>query len=151
MADRPSAAELADVFGRVAKILARKFDERLDESGVSLPRSRVLVEVTRLGPIRVTDVASAVGIAQGTASTLLEALVRDGLVARFVDPTDRRATMMIATPKGVQQAQSWLRAYEAAAEELFSLLPRSRWAELIEIMSILGGQEEVADRHDTPA
>jgi DNA-binding MarR family transcriptional regulator len=148
MADRPdgesegpSAVELADTFGRAAKILARKFDERLNEGGVSFPRSRVLVEVTRLGPIRVTDVASAVGIAQGTASTLLEALVRDGLVARSEDPTDRRVTRMIATPKGVQQAQSWLQAYQAAADELFSPLPRSRWPELIDIMSILGGEE----------
>src|SRR6202022_4459062 len=119
----PSAVELADVFGRVAKIIARKFDERLGEVGVSFPRARVLVEVTRLGPIRVTDVASAVGIAQGTASTLLDALVRDGLVERSEDPTDRRVTRMIATPKGVQQAQSWLLAYQAVAEELFSLLP----------------------------
>ena len=148
MADRPdgesagpSAVELADAFGRAAKIIARKLDERLGEVGVSFPRSRVMVEVTRLGPIRVTDVASAVGIAQGTASTLLEALVRDGLVARSEDTTDRRVTKMIATPKGVQQAQTWLRAYQAAAEELFSLLPRSRWPELIDIMSILGAQE----------
>lgn len=109
--------------------------------GVSLPRARVLMEVTRLGPIRVTDVAAAVGIAQGTASTLLEALVRDELVARTEDPADRRVTKMIATPAGVQQAQTWLRAYQAAAEELFSPLPRSRWPELIDIMSILGGQE----------
>ena len=148
MADRPdgesagpSAVELADAFGRAAKIIARKLDERLGEVGVSFPRSRVMVEVTRLGAIRVTDVASAVGIAQGTASTLLEALVRDGLVARSEDTTDRRVTKMIATPKGVQQAQTWLRAYQAAAEELFSLLPRSRWPELIDIMSILGAQE----------
>ena len=148
MADRPdgenagpSAAELADVFGRAAKILARKFDERLGAGGVSFPRSRVLAEVTRLGPIRVTDVASAVGIAQGTASTLLEALVRDGLVARSEDPTDRRVTRVVATPKGQRQAQSWLRAYQAAADELFSPLPRSRWPELIDIMSILAGYD----------
>jgi DNA-binding MarR family transcriptional regulator len=128
-------------FGRAAKILARKFDERLGEGGVSFPRSRVLVEVTRLGPIRVTDVAAAVGIAQGTASTLLEALVRDGLVARSEDPTDRRATRIIATPKGVQQAQSWLQAYQSAADELFSPLPRSRWPELLDIMTILAGHE----------
>jgi hypothetical protein len=32
-------AELADAFGRVAKILARKFDERLAEVGVSFPPS----------------------------------------------------------------------------------------------------------------
>ncbi|TDC50390.1 MarR family transcriptional regulator [Jiangella ureilytica] len=148
MADRPgsgntgpSAVELADTFGRVAKILGRAFDERLGEVGVSFPRARVLVEVARLGPIRVTDVAAAVGIAQGTASSLLEALVRDELVARTEDPADRRVTKMIATPAGVQQAETWLRAYAAAAEELFSPLPRSRWPELIDIMSILGSHE----------
>ncbi|MHC9293300.1 MarR family winged helix-turn-helix transcriptional regulator [Mycobacterium sp. LTG2003] len=137
----PSAAELADTFGRVAKTLARKFDERLAEVGVSFPRARVLAEVVRLGPIRVTDVAAAVGIAQGTASTLLEALVRDGLVARSEDSADRRVTKMVATPKGVQQAQLWLRAYETAAEELFAPLPRSRWTELVDIMSILSSQD----------
>jgi DNA-binding MarR family transcriptional regulator len=100
-----TTAELADAFGRVAKILARKFDERLAEVGVSLPRSRALVEVTRLGPIRVTDIASAVGIAQGTASTLLDALVRDGLVARSEDPADRRVTKMIATAHRVRPSR----------------------------------------------
>jgi hypothetical protein len=48
---------------------------------------------------------------------------------------------MVATAKGVQQAESWLRAYQAVADALFALLPRSRWPELIEIMSILGGRE----------
>ena len=137
----PSAGQLADAFGWAAKVLSRKFDEQLGEGGVSTPRSRVLVEVARLGPVRVTDVAAAVGIAQGTASTLLDALVRDGLVTRSEDLNDRRVTRMIATPKGLQQAQSWLRAYQAAAEELFSALPRSRWPQLIDMLSILGSQE----------
>jgi len=137
----PSAGELADAFGRAGKVLTRKFDEQLGEGGVSTPRSRVLVEVARLGPVRVTDVAAAVGIAQGTASTLLEALVRDGLVTRSEDPTDRRVTRMIATPKGLQQAQSWLRAYQVAADELFSVLPRSLWPQLIDMLSTLGGQD----------
>lgn len=77
---------------------------------------------------------AAVGIAQGTASTLLEALVRDGRVARSEDSADRRVTKMVATPKGVQQAELWQRAYKAAAEELFAPLPRSRWT-VVDIMS----------------
>ena len=141
VAGGPTATELADVFSRAAKVLARRFEEGLQGSGASLPRSRVLVEVARRGPIRVTDAATAVGIAQGTASTLLEALVRDGLVARSTDPTDRRATKMIATPEGARQAEAWLRAYEAVAVDLFAPLPRSRWPELIEILTALGGEE----------
>jgi len=137
----PSAWELADAFSRAGKVLTRKFDEHLGEGGVSTPRSRVLVEVARLGPVRVTDVASAVGIAQGTASTLLEALVRDGLVTRSEDPNDRRVTRVIATQKGIQQSQSWLQAYQTAADELFSVLPPSRWPDLIDMLSILGGQD----------
>ncbi|WP_328491582.1 MarR family winged helix-turn-helix transcriptional regulator [Streptomyces sp. NBC_00414] len=136
-----TAAELADVFSRAAKVLARKFEERLDGSGASLPRSRVLVEVARLGPIRVTDVAAAVGIAQGTASTLLEALVRDGLVARAQDPADRRVTKVLATSEGARQADAWLQAYEAAAEDLFAALPRSRWPEFADLLTVLGGEE----------
>ncbi|MBO0610907.1 MarR family winged helix-turn-helix transcriptional regulator [Myceligenerans salitolerans] len=136
----PTAVELADTFGRVAKILAREFDDRLGEVGVSFPRARVLVEVNRSGPIRVTDVAAAVGIAQGTASTLLEALVRDGLVERSQDPADRRVTQMIATSEGARQAETWLRAYQAAAEDLFAPLPHSRWSELIDLMTALDGR-----------
>ncbi|MGD9516394.1 helix-turn-helix domain-containing protein, partial [Mycolicibacterium sp.] len=36
-------------------------------------------------PVRLADLAREVGISQGTASTLVEALVRVGLVARGVD------------------------------------------------------------------
>lgn len=137
----PSAVELADTFGRVAKMLAREFDDRLGEVGVSLPRARVLTEVVRLGPVRVTDVAAAVGIAQGTASSLLEALVRDGFVERAENAADRRVTQMVATPAGSRQAEIWLRAYEIAAGEVFEALPRSRWHDLMDIMSALGNQE----------
>ena len=143
--EQPSAVDLADGFGRAAKILARRFDDRLGEAGVSFARARVLVEVVRLGPIRVTGVSQAVGISQGTASALLDALTREGLVTRTTDPADRRVTRVVATAEGRQRAELWMRAYESAAEELFSPLPRSRWPELLDIVRVL-----VAD-HEMPA
>ncbi|WP_236147686.1 MarR family winged helix-turn-helix transcriptional regulator [Mycolicibacterium sp. CH28] len=98
--------------------MVRAFDERLGDHGVSTPRSKVLFLVERLGPVRLTDLARAVGITQGTASTLADALVRDGLIERCADDSDRRVTLLQTTPTGRRQAQSWGRDYAAAAGEL---------------------------------
>jgi len=116
------AVALADAFGRAGKALVRAFDERLGDHGVSTPRSKVLFEVDRLGPVRLTDVARAVGITQATASNLAEALVRDGLVERHADHSDRRATLLTTTPAGRRQARSWALDYAMAAEELLGFL-----------------------------
>ena len=115
----------------------RAFDDRLGEQGVSTPRSKVLFEIDRLGPVRLTDVARAVGITQGTASTLAEALVRDGLVERRVDETDRRATLLTTTPAGRRQARSWAHDYAAAAEDLLGFLSAKEKALLTESLNRL--------------
>lgn len=112
--------ELADAFGRAGKSVVRAFDERLGEHGVSTPRSKLLAEVRRLGPVRLADLARAVGITQGTASALVDALVRDQLVARSADTEDRRAIRVRVTAQGDKQARLWLEAYRSAAQDIFS-------------------------------
>ncbi|GAY15509.1 hypothetical protein MSZK_22350 [Mycobacterium sp. shizuoka-1] len=76
----------------------------------------------RCGPVRLTDLARTVGITQGTASTLVDALVRDGLVERCADDSDRRVTLLQTTATGRRQAQTWAVAYTAASHELFGVL-----------------------------
>lgn len=135
--DQLTAAAVADAFSRAAKTLVRRFDERLGEHGVSTPRSRVLVEVVRLGPVRTTDLAAAVGIAQGTASSLVDALVQDGLVERTAHAADRRVTLLSATGEGSARARDWLRGYARAAEELLAPLPREQWPAFVGMLSRL--------------
>ncbi|MCV7178622.1 MarR family transcriptional regulator [Mycolicibacterium sphagni] len=119
---RQRAVDLADAFGRAGKTLVRALDERLGDHGVSTPRSKVLFEVNRCGPVRLTDLARTIGITQGTASTLIDALVREGLIERSPDDSDRRVTLLKTTTAGRAQAEAWATAYTAAAEELFSIL-----------------------------
>jgi DNA-binding MarR family transcriptional regulator len=114
--------ELADTFGRAGKSVMRAFDERLGEHGVSTPRSKLLAEIQRLGPVRLADLARAVGITQGTASTLVDALVRDQLVVRSTDADDRRAIRLCVTPHGDDQARRWLTDYLDAARDIFDCL-----------------------------
>lgn len=138
--DELTAAQVADEFSHAAKVLVRRFDDRLGEHGVSTPRSRLLVEVQRSQPVRVTEVALAVGIAQGTASALIEALVRDGLVERQVSAADRRAMLLRVTEQGAALARTWTSAYERAADELFQPLARRHWSALVEMLRTLSAE-----------
>lgn len=139
-----TAAQVADEFSRTAKILVRHFNERLGEHGVSTPRSRLVVEVARSQPVRLTELALAVGIAQGTASTLVDALVRDGLLERQTSAGDRRSVLLRVTAQGAALAQDWTAGYERAAEELFEPLTAEQMSTLIDILRTLSADETPA-------
>jgi DNA-binding MarR family transcriptional regulator len=132
-----TAAQVTDELSRAAKVLVRRFDDRLGEHGLSTPRSRVVAEVARSEPVRLTALANAVGIAQGTASTLVEALVRDGLLEREVSDEDRRAVLIRTTEAGAAFARTWTRTYEKAADELFAPLPREQWPAFVAMLRAL--------------
>ncbi|WP_432927400.1 MarR family winged helix-turn-helix transcriptional regulator [Microbispora sp. CA-135349] len=139
-----TAAQVADEFSRTAKVLVRHFNERLGEHGVSTPRSRLVVEVARSQPVRLTELALAVGIAQGTASTLVDALVRDGLLERQASAGDRRSVLLRVTEQGAALAQDWTTSYELAAQELFRPLTPEQLSTLVDILRILGADEAPA-------
>lgn len=128
------AGQLADAFGRAGKSVVRAFDDRLGEHGVSTPRSKLLAEVARMQPVRLADLARAVGISQGTASTLVEALVRDGLIARSVDDNDRRAIRLTTTRAGDKQARNWLSDYINVAGEIFGCLNAGEQRQLTRLL-----------------
>lgn len=144
------AGRLADAFGRAGKSVVRAFDDRLGEHGVSTPRSKLLAEVARLQPVRLADLARAVGISQGTASTLVEALVRDGLVARNADDSDRRAIRLTTTPAGTEQSRAWLDDYIRAAGEIFASLSVEEQQTLTELLNRLADSvaQEASSRAD---
>jgi DNA-binding MarR family transcriptional regulator len=132
-----SAVAVADQFGRTGKWLARAFDDALAANGESTTRARMLMEVAATGPVRLSVVAAAVGIAQGTASELAEALVRDGLLSRSPDPSDRRAVLLEATSQGLDHAERCGAAYAAAAEELFGALGDDQRATFLTLLKAL--------------
>jgi DNA-binding MarR family transcriptional regulator len=132
-----SAVAVADQFGRTGKALQSAFDEALDVYGVTLSRARVLIEVANAGPVRLSIVAAAVGIAQGTTSELAESLVREELLTRRPDPSDRRAVLLETTEQGRDHAKRWGAAYATTAEELFGTLDEEQRATLFALLKAL--------------
>jgi DNA-binding MarR family transcriptional regulator len=89
------APELRLAVGR----LARKV--RLSEtSGLTPSQLSALVTIDQIGRARLCDVATAEGVSAPTATRIVGAIEKLGLVARTDDADDRRATRVAVTPAG---------------------------------------------------
>ena len=105
---------------------AHLYTELIRASGLDIDQAVFLVFscVGRIGPARVADVATAVGIGPTTSSRHLTTLERLGVVRRAPDPSDGRAAMVALTPAG---QQSFAAARSANARLLGALV--ADWTE----------------------
>jgi DNA-binding MarR family transcriptional regulator len=89
------ASDLRLAVGR----LARKV--RLSETtGLTQSQLSALATIDRIGRARLCDVAAAEGVSAPTATRIVGAIEKLGLVARTDDSEDRRATRLTVTPAG---------------------------------------------------
>ena len=89
------ASDLRLAVGR----LARKV--RLSEtSGLTPSQLSALATIDQIGRARLCDVAAAEGVSAPTATRIVSAIEKLGLVARADDSEDRRATRVAVTPAG---------------------------------------------------
>ncbi|MBO0744486.1 MAG: MarR family transcriptional regulator [Candidatus Dormibacteraeota bacterium] len=73
---------------------------RRPASGLSLTASGALSLLTRLGPLRITDLAGRLHVSQPSMTELVIRLERSGLVARSRDRDDARAVLVDLTEEG---------------------------------------------------
>jgi DNA-binding MarR family transcriptional regulator len=116
-----------DVAGRLhaATIhLSRRLRAEDEALGLSASRLSALTLLAAAGPMRIGDLAQAELVEPPTMTRLIDAMEREGHVARSPDPDDRRAVLVRATPKG-SRAMRGARAQrvEALARGLRRLPP----------------------------
>lgn len=88
---------------------------RLEAAGV-----HVLGRLSLLGPVRLTELAAALGLDPSSVSRQVSAVERAGFVRREPDPSDGRATRLVLTDKGRAAAAS---VQEKRAQALEVLTP----------------------------
>src|SRR5918912_437987 len=99
MASPPDVNELA-----VALLVASARFTRLAarETPSTMPRAlwRALAQLEELGPVRVSELATADRVSQPTATALVQKLVERGWAERCTDPMDARAVRVSITDAG---------------------------------------------------
>ena len=88
----------------------RAMDERVRQAmrdagyDVTVAQARLAQRITEEGT-RLTELADRAGVTKQTASLLVAALEREGLVERVPDPADGRARLIQLSSRGRQAAQ----------------------------------------------
>jgi DNA-binding MarR family transcriptional regulator len=98
----PAAAEaLLDEIGELLAIMLR-ISRRLENADEPMTATQrlALMEVSIVGPMRLSNLAARMDTTPATASRAIDVLERYELVVRRPDPDDGRATLIAATTKG---------------------------------------------------
>ncbi len=110
----PSEQHLGFLVTDVARLMRRRFEQRLVGSTLTLAQARALIQVHRHEGVRQVDLAELLEVQPITLARLIDQLAEAGLVERRADPADRRAYRIHLT--GAAQGQ--LDAIRAVAAQV---------------------------------
>lgn len=145
--DAEDITRLRIALGRISRFLDRQ------SRGNQLTRTQasVLATVTRLGPIRLSELAEIEGVNPTMLSRIVAKLEDAGLFRRRPDPADGRAALVEVTDAGHAE-QLRLRAERTELlDTRIAALPPARAAELLAALPALESlADELAPRKENP-
>jgi DNA-binding MarR family transcriptional regulator len=135
---------VADLLHSASIHLLRRAHEVDDASGLTPARLSALSVVVFRGPLTLGALAQAEGVRSATMTGVANGLEAGGLIQRRPHERDRRAVLLVATPKGRRLLRdARRRRIEVVAELLRDLSPRD-----LELLQHAG--ELIEDRFALP-
>ncbi|GAA2637279.1 MarR family transcriptional regulator [Actinomadura fulvescens] len=105
-------------------VMTSEFMERgMAARGLTRARTSVLWALHQRGPSTQKALADLIGVTPRNITGLLDALEADGFAERGRHPTDRRATLVSLTAKGVETMTGLTEEYRAGYDFLFDGVP----------------------------
>jgi DNA-binding MarR family transcriptional regulator len=134
-----SAAELTERVMRVAHLIRRTSMASLAPHNLTPAQSRALRTITKAdAPIRMGELASALGVVPRSATGLVDALQEAGLVERAADPDNRRSVLVTLTEAGRRLQREMTNARAAAGDGIFGRLTSSERRTLADLLGRVG-------------
>ena len=137
-AENDLAADVADLLHQVNHRLRRAVMAEADSSGVTSAQGRAMrTLVHHDGPMRMSELAAALGIVRRSATSVVDDLEQLGFVRRVDDPADRRAVDVELTPAGRNAMTEARRRRRSAAAEVLAGLGDAELQTLRELLQRL--------------
>jgi DNA-binding MarR family transcriptional regulator len=120
----PETADLTWLAHRAAEALGAAFNRVSREAGLADLRDWLVLALVSDGTQRTQlEIANQLGIDKTTLVSLLDRLVRNGLVVRTFSEKDRRVRIPAATPAGIEVVGKVAIARDAAINERLAAIP----------------------------
>jgi DNA-binding MarR family transcriptional regulator len=136
------AEETLDVVIAMHRLL-RRLRRSGSTSAVHPTQLIVLALLNQYGPLRVGELARRVPCSQPTATTTVAGLLAAGFVDREPDPTDGRASRVVATAAGRAVLRSVTHGEAEALAGLLSAVPEEEARLLLAAAPVLGTLADV--------
>jgi DNA-binding MarR family transcriptional regulator len=120
----------------------------IDRDDLSASAALVLNRLHREGPMRLTSLAAAEGASQSGMTQLVQRMERQGLLERWSDPEDGRASLVKLSGAGTK---NWENRAEVRRQRIAGLLPAvshddqvALWLAAQVVVRVLGQMREAA-------
>jgi DNA-binding MarR family transcriptional regulator len=137
MLETVSPVQVGERFLTFHHRMHRVVDDIMSVSGLSLARTKVLVQLQRRGPTRQNVLAGKCGVAAHSITDIVDALERDGLAERRADPTDRRAKLVALTSAGESALTVASAVRERLLQQVFGALEPEDRAAMVRMLDAL--------------
>lgn len=141
-----NAAAVAEMIEVSADMMWRYL---VDRDALSASATLVMNRLNREGPMRLTALAEAEGASQSGMTQLVQRMERQGLLERWSDPDDGRASLVMLGEAG---RQIWEARADVRRQRIADLLPVvseddqvALWLAARVVVRILGQLREAAD------
>jgi DNA-binding MarR family transcriptional regulator len=127
--------QLDGVLHRFGRLMASRQAQYSRDTGLPAPQYMVLRILLQEGEMRVSDIASTLGVKNPAASGLVQCLEDEGMVARRHDSTDHRVVLVSVTDLGRQRFDTADEHRRMTLRLLTQGLPTSDIRTLVRVMN----------------
>ena len=146
--ERAVGGSADDVAEMIALGTDLMFRHLVDRDALSASAALVLNRISREGPMRLTALAEAEGASQSGMTQLVQRMERQGLLERWSDPDDGRASLVLLGEAG---RQFWAARNDVLRQRVAALLAGvsqddqvALWLASQVVVRVLGEMREIA-------
>jgi DNA-binding MarR family transcriptional regulator len=128
---------LVEVFWNFWPAFQRWAESHTEGTSLTPQRTRILARLQEKGPQIMSELGEHLGVSATNVTALVDALEKDGFVARKPHPRDRRATIIEITSKASKEFSEGCSAYREKVADLFCSLTEAERKDLLRMMETL--------------
>ena len=134
---------LAEHMARLMREVRSLSPAQWSDVELTMPQARTLVFLSH-GPKRMSELSAHLGCGMPSATSMIDRLVKKGLVERAEDSSDRRVVACSLTPAGGEVVERFLRMGRMKYEALADILTEEELEAAIPVLEMLSA---AARRH----
>jgi len=127
------------VLSRCMQSVHKKEYKTIKEGGLTVSQFAVLEVLYHKGDLRVSEIIEKILSTGGNMTVVIDNLVKESLVERRIDPSDRRVNLISITEKGKMLMNDIFPRHMENINEIFSVLTAEEKKNLIGLLKKLSG------------